>query len=120
MASTGIALWAKVWVGNLLPRWWLDVATAIHLYEAILATLAIVVWHFYQVFLDPDVYPMNWAWWDGKMSLEHYREEHGLDSATLLEGARPEADTPAVGNGTAPATTEHREDVEPVSVNDRD
>jgi cytochrome b subunit of formate dehydrogenase len=118
MASTGIALWAKVWVGNLLPRWWLDVATAIHLYEAILATLAIVVWHFYQVFLDPDVYPMNWAWWDGKMSFEHYREEHGLDSATLLEGARPEADTPANANGTAPATTEHREDGEPVSVDD--
>jgi cytochrome b subunit of formate dehydrogenase len=90
MASTGIMLWARVFFGNLLPRWWLDIATAIHLYEAILATLAIVVWHFYQVFLDPDVYPMNWAWWDGKMSVEHYREEHGLDSATLVEAARQE------------------------------
>ncbi|HYA23782.1 MAG TPA: cytochrome b/b6 domain-containing protein [Terriglobales bacterium] len=90
MASTGIMLWAKVFFGNLLPRWWLDVATAIHLYEAILATLAIVVWHFYQVFLDPDVYPMNWAWWDGKMSAEHYAEEHGLDSPALLEAARQE------------------------------
>jgi cytochrome b subunit of formate dehydrogenase len=90
MASTGIMLWARVFFGNLLPRWWLDVATAIHLYEAILATLAIVVWHFYQVFFDPDVYPMNWAWWDGKMSLEHYREEHGLDSPTLLEAVRQE------------------------------
>jgi len=90
MASTGIMLWAKIFFGNLLPRWWLDVATAIHLYEAILATLAIVVWHFYQVFLDPDIYPMNWAWWDGKMSAEHYAEEHGLDSPTLLETARRE------------------------------
>ena len=44
-------------MGHLLARWWLDIATAIHLYEAILATLAIVVWHFYQVFFDPDVYP---------------------------------------------------------------
>jgi cytochrome b subunit of formate dehydrogenase len=59
MAGTGIMLWAKVFVGHLLARWWLDIATAIHLYEAILATLAIVVWHFYQVFFDPDVYPMN-------------------------------------------------------------
>jgi len=91
MASTGIMLWAKVLVGNLLPRWWLDVATAIHFYEAVLATLAIVVWHFYQVFLDPDVYPMNWAWWDGKVSFEHYREEHALDTATLLEAARADA-----------------------------
>jgi cytochrome b subunit of formate dehydrogenase len=112
MASTGIALWAKILVGNLLPRWWLDVATAIHFYEAVLATLAIIVWHFYQVFLDPDVYPMNWAWWDGKMSFEHYREEHGLDAATLLEAAREEASGTLSEPGTemAPTTSE-----EPVS-----
>jgi cytochrome b subunit of formate dehydrogenase len=85
MAVTGVMMWAKVWVGNLLARWWVDVATAIHFYEAILATLAIVVWHFYQVFLDPDVYPMNWAWWDGKMPVEHYRHEHGLDAEALSE-----------------------------------
>jgi cytochrome b subunit of formate dehydrogenase len=96
MAGTGIMLWAKVIVGNHLPRWWLDIATAIHLYEAILATLAIVVWHFYQVFFDPDVYPMNWAWWDGKMTLHHYREEHGLDETTALEiSTSVEASKPA-------------------------
>jgi len=38
---------------------------------------------------------MNWAWWDGKMSYEHYREEHGLDSETLLAAARPEVATQA-------------------------
>ena len=85
MGLTGIMIWAKVWVGDLLARWWVDVATAIHFYEAILATLAILVWHFYQVFFDPDVYPMNWAWWDGKMPVEHYREEHGLDTEALTE-----------------------------------
>src|SRR5579859_7907633 len=90
MAGTGLMLWAKVVVGNHLPRWWLDVATAIHFYEAILATLAILVWHFYQVFFDPDVYPMNWAWWDGKMTLHHYREEHGLDSQALTKVALSE------------------------------
>ena len=85
MGVTGVMMWAKVWVGNLLARWWVDVATAIHYYEAILATLAIVVWHFYQVFFDPDVYPMNGAWWDGKMPVEHYRHEHGLDAEGLAE-----------------------------------
>ncbi|MBZ5600148.1 MAG: cytochrome b/b6 domain-containing protein [Acidobacteriia bacterium] len=106
MASTGMMLWAKVAVGNLLPRWWLDVATAIHFYEAVLATLAIVVWHFYQVFLDPDVYPMNWAWWDGKMSFEHYREEHALDAATLLEAARTQPAEPVEAEAAAPATAD--------------
>lgn len=113
MASSGIMLWAKVFFGNHLPRWWLDIATAVHLYEAILATLAIIVWHFYQVFLDPDVYPMNWAWWDGKMSFEHYREEHGLDTPTLLEAAqldRQQAEvepaSAASGNGHGSVETE--------------
>ncbi len=92
MAVTGVMLWAKVLVGNHMPRWWLDVATAIHFYEAVLATLAIIVWHFYQVFFDPDVYPMNWAWWDGKMTLHHYQDEHGLDSAAIAEATVQVAD----------------------------
>jgi cytochrome b subunit of formate dehydrogenase len=85
MGLTGVMMWAKVLVGDLLARWWVDVATAIHFYEAILATLAIIVWHFYQIFFDPDVYPMNWAWWDGKMPVEHYKHEHALDTESLNE-----------------------------------
>ncbi len=88
MGLTGVMLWAKVWVGNTLARWWVDIATAVHFYEAILATLAIVVWHFYQVFFDPDVYPMNWAWWDGKMPVEHYKHEHGLDTEAIEEAEK--------------------------------
>jgi len=88
MAITGIMMWAKISVGNLLARWWVDAATAVHFYEAILATLAILVWHFYQVFFDPDVYPMNWAWRDGRMSVEHYKEEHALDTETLAEAGK--------------------------------
>ena len=103
MAATGLLLWFKVLASSWLPRWWMDVATAVHFYEAVLATLAIVVWHFYQVFLDPDVYPMNWAWWDGKMPLEHYEEEHGLDVAKLLEVRQQEEKAGEIGQ---PACTE--------------
>jgi len=85
MVVTGLMLWFKVGVGNVVPRWWLDIATSIHFYEAVLATLAIVVWHFYAVFFDPDVYPINWAWYDGKMSVEHYSHEHGLDRETIAQ-----------------------------------
>jgi cytochrome b subunit of formate dehydrogenase len=88
MGLTGVMMWAKVTVGDLLARWLVDVATAIHYYEAILATLAIIVWHFYQVFFDPDVYPMNWAWWDGKMPVEHYKHEHELDEEAGNKGTR--------------------------------
>ena len=103
MAVTGMMLWAEVAVGNYFPRWWLDVATAVHFYEAVLATLAILVWHFYQVFFDPDAYPMNWAWWDGQVPAEHYRAEHPLDQDVLHEAiptaAASEAkDTDAASN----------------------
>ena len=91
MAVTGVMLWAAITVGNLRPRWWLDVATAIHFYEAVLASLAIVVWHFYQVFFDPDAYPMNWAWWDGQMPFQQYRAEHPLDLETVLEAGHAPA-----------------------------
>ncbi len=107
MAITGIMMWAKVSVGDLLARWWVDAATAIHFYEAVLATLAIVVWHFYQVFFDPDVYPMNWAWWDGKMSRKHYEEEHALDKETI------NTDTPA-----APITKQDGSDEPPSKQSD--
>jgi hypothetical protein len=34
---------------------------------------------------------MNWAWWDGKMPVEQYRHEHGLDTKALGkdEGSQP-------------------------------
>jgi len=37
------------------------------------------------------VYPMNWAWRDGKMSVEHYKEEHELDTETLAEATEEPA-----------------------------
>ena len=48
------------------PKWVLDLATAMHFYEAVLAALAILIWHIYYVMLDPDVYPMDPAWLTGK------------------------------------------------------
>ena len=49
------------------PLWVSDLATLAHYYEAILACLAIVIWHFYAVIFDPDVYPMNCAWLTGRI-----------------------------------------------------
>ena len=84
MGLTGLMVWFKVDVFGFLPRWVIDVALAIHFYEAILATLAIVVWHFYNVIFDPDVYPLNWALVDGKVSEDYYKEEHQLDYEQMI------------------------------------
>jgi hypothetical protein len=65
MVLTGIALWAETMMLRVFPSWFGDVATVVHFYEAILATLAILVWHFYFVIFDPVVYPMDTAWING-------------------------------------------------------
>lgn len=78
MGLTGLMIWFKLGLFRFLPRWAIEIALAIHFYEAVLATLAIIVWHFYHVIFDPDVYPLNFAFLDGRVSEEHYREEHEL------------------------------------------
>jgi cytochrome b subunit of formate dehydrogenase len=94
MGLTGLMIWFKLGIFAFLPRWAIDVALAIHFYEAVLATLAIVVWHFYHVIFDPDVYPVNFAFLDGRVSEAHYREEHELD----LEAREKEAESTSVEN----------------------
>ena len=91
MGLTGLMIWFKLGVFRFLPRWWLDIALAVHFYEAVLATLAIIVWHFYQVIFDPDVYPVNFAFIDGRVSEEFYKEEHELAYEQMQEEAASEA-----------------------------
>jgi len=79
MGVTGLMIWFKLDVTRFLPRWGVDVALTIHYYEAVLACLAIVVWHFYHVIFDPDVYPLNTACWNGRVSEEWQKHEHALD-----------------------------------------
>jgi len=71
MAVSGIMLWANNLMLRLLPKVWLDVATSVHFYEAVLASLAIVVWHFYGVIFDPEVYPLDTAFLTGVSVKEH-------------------------------------------------
>ena len=74
MIVTGIMLVFTEAMLRLMPKVWNDVAQVIHYYEALLATLAVVVWHFYWVIFDPDEYPMNPAWLIGRKAA-HRKEE---------------------------------------------
>lgn len=90
MGLTGLMIWFKLGVFRFLARWWIDIALAVHFYEAVLATLAIIVWHFYHVIFDPDVYPINFAFYDGRVSEENYMEEHALAYEQLKEDEKAE------------------------------
>lgn len=77
MIATGFVLWFPAELSPILPAWAVPVSQTIHLYEAWLATLAIVVWHFFFVIFHPEEYPMSWTWLTGKMSMHHVQNRHG-------------------------------------------
>ncbi|MBU2491540.1 MAG: cytochrome c3 family protein [Bacteroidetes bacterium] len=76
MGATGLMLMFNDFFLANFPYLWLDIATLIHLYEAWLATLAIIVWHFYYVIFNPDVYPLNTALITGTLTEEQMEHEH--------------------------------------------
>jgi hypothetical protein len=83
MGITGVMLWANNFMLAYLPKWWLDLATVVHFYEAVLAALSILVWHFYSVIFDPEVYPMDLAWLTGRSPRRH--GDHAPSHRTLDE-----------------------------------
>lgn len=81
MIGTGLLLWFDNIAVRWLPKGFLDVMLVIHHYEAWLATLAILVWHFYSTIFNPAAYPGNPSWYTGKMPIEMYIHEHPEDEA---------------------------------------
>jgi len=71
MAATGFLLWFNSFALRHFPKWVTDAATALHYYEAILATLSILIWHMYTVVFDPQIYPMDRSWITG-MAVPHH------------------------------------------------
>jgi len=97
MAVTGILLWNENWLLRWLPKWVADLSTVIHFYEAVLASLAILVWHLYFVIFDPVVYPMDTAWLTGRSHPARVFERR-LASHPAVRPA-PAAETAAPGAG---------------------
>jgi formate dehydrogenase gamma subunit len=84
MILTGAILWFETFFLAFIPKWLLDVAKAIHFYEAWLATLAILVWHFFYMFIHPENYPINFTVLTGTMTEKAYMERHPLDYERMI------------------------------------
>lgn len=76
MAATGIILWFPESVSLHAPGWIIELSTVVHFYEAVLASLAILVWHGFFVMLHPHEYPLSLTMVKGRMSLERYAHHH--------------------------------------------
>lgn len=85
MLLTGIPMWFENWALGFMPRWLLDVFRTVHFYEAILASAAIVIWHFYFVIFDPENYPLNMSMVNGRARPRDGSDRSPLDAASDAE-----------------------------------
>ncbi len=79
MAGSGLVLWFPVQVSTFLPGVVIQIAYVAHSDEALLAFLAIIIWHFYNVHFNPRIWPANKVWFKGTLTEEEMEHEHPLE-----------------------------------------
>ncbi len=82
MGITGFMMWNPLSTTRLLPGDFIPAAKAAHGAEAILAVLAIIVWHFYHV----HVKHFNKSMFTGKLSRDEMQHEHPGELAQIEAG----------------------------------
>ncbi len=84
MIGSGTLLWFTEFFLRYVPKWVTDIAKEAHSDEALLATLAIVIWHFYNVHLNPHKFPGNKTFITGTISAREMLEEHPLEYERIV------------------------------------
>jgi cytochrome b subunit of formate dehydrogenase len=80
MSVTGIILWTQYeW-----SKFMVDIAALVHGMEAILACLAIMIWHFYEIHFRPHKSPLDNLWITGVISEEEMKEEYMLHYKKIM------------------------------------
>jgi len=82
MGATGFMMWNPISTVKFLPGEVIPAAKAAHGGEALLAVLAIIIWHMYGVHIKR----FNKAMWTGKMSEAEMLHEHPLELADIKAG----------------------------------
>jgi cytochrome b subunit of formate dehydrogenase len=82
MGLTGFIMWNPITVTTFLPGEIVPAAKAAHGGEALLAVLAIIIWHFYHV----HVRTFNKSMFTGKLTREEMRHEHPAELANIEAG----------------------------------
>ena len=92
MALTGFMLWNPIATSNILPGQFIPAAKVAHGAEAVLAVLAIILWHFYNVHIKM----FNKSMFTGQLTRHEMEEEHALELEQIEAGALPAAPPEAV------------------------
>lgn len=83
MGVTGFMMWNPIATARWLPGQVIPAAKAAHGGEAILAVLAILIWHVYHVHIKT----FNRSMFTGKLSEEEMAHEHPAELALIKQGA---------------------------------
>lgn len=89
IGGSGVFMWFPDWGANLFPRYVIDMWRLGHSDEAVLAVVVIVVWHFFNVHFNPDIFPFNKVFWNGMMSEEVMAHEHPAELDRLKGNNTP-------------------------------
>ncbi|MFH1811428.1 MAG: cytochrome b/b6 domain-containing protein [Pseudomonadota bacterium] len=87
MLLTGCMMWFSKSLPESWPNWIIDAARTVHYYEAVLATLAIGVWHLFHVIFHPEEYPLSTILVTGNLT-EHEAHDR-FDAEAIREQAIP-------------------------------
>ncbi len=86
MVITGFMLWNPIAAAEFLPGSFIPAALAAHSGEALLAVLAIIVWHMYGVHIRK----FNPSMFTGKLSRAEMEHEHALELEAIEKGTQPQ------------------------------
>ncbi|TDA64768.1 MAG: hypothetical protein D9V45_09105 [Chloroflexi bacterium] len=92
MGLTGLMLWNPIFTTKILPGQFIPAAKVAHGLEAVLAVLAILLWHFYHVHIKR----WNWSMVKGTLTREEMEEEHGLELEEIEKGETAAPISPVV------------------------
>ncbi len=82
MGLTGFMLWNPILTTRLLPGEIVPAAKVAHGLEAVLAVLAILLWHFYHVHIKQ----WNWSMFKGHLTHHEMVEEHAIELEKIEAG----------------------------------
>jgi len=88
MGVTGLILLFPIVTTTFLPGAVVTASRVAHSYEALLAFLAVALWHLYNTHLAAEAFPIDTSIFTGRISAEKMREEHPLEYEQLMRERR--------------------------------
>jgi cytochrome b subunit of formate dehydrogenase len=80
MSTSGIILWSEYYWDKFI----VDIAALVHGMEAVLACLAVMIWHLYEVHLRPHKFPIDNMWLTGIIDEAEMKAEYPLHYKKIM------------------------------------